>query len=162
MSSSDYLVIADDDKSPNIQVKPAKKKKDSWFQRRYGVNLSSAGKSNPKIVMVAVVRDIEQMTKEEQFISLSRIEACRNQLKFVYPQVAEGKDYNEHVIESWITLYNAVKDFGNVVYIAHPDVISTDSVIVNSVMRSGVGLGVATMILQPVGAVEENDPFESL
>ena len=126
----------------------------SWFRKRYQLDgndmLNSEHhhlSSNPKSLMFAVIRETPNMSRVEQIKQLSRIEGSEKTLKYINPIVEEGERYEEHVIECWLLLVNVVKDYAGVLFIATPDVISTDEVLVHSVMRTAAGLGVAITVL---------------
>lgn len=123
-----------------------------WFRERYGLDKpgkpNSADGGDPRLLMIAVVRDINEMSIKDQLDSLERIEGSRRFLKIIKPTIKEGANYEDHVIESWMKLVQAVADYSGIIYVAHPHVVSTNESFLTSVLRTGVGMGVAIMILQ--------------
>lgn len=121
--------------------------------KRYGLDGSveleiQNGDLNKRLLMIAVVRELPHMTIADQAKSLARVEASKRSLKFVTPKIKNDKPYEECAVECWMSLIKAMANYSCVIYVAHPDVVSTDEVILNSIQRTGVASGVAIMILK--------------
>lgn len=120
----------------------------AWLKKRYIVPArNSAGGLDPKLIMVAAIREIAELTEAQQVEKLSRIQGDYRALKFIRPIVKENEEYDKHVIESWMKLIKAMIPYSGIIYVAHPDVISHDEIILNSVLNLSASEGVAIMIL---------------
>ena len=121
-----------------------------WFKKRYdiGKKKTAAGDGDPKMLIIAVVREVEAMTIQEQIASFERIEGNIRKLKIIKPVIKDDTTYEENIVGCWMKLVQAVSQYSGIIYVAHPDVISKDQTLLTSVLRTGVGMGTAIMVLK--------------